>query len=308
MLNGQKPKNDNRAKDLRVGENLGFYSSISRAIKEEVTYDVRYEGQSVATLKLKDECLYLEPNTGKNRKTYKEYPDKFNKRELEWGSSEAEEFIKYFSGSLERIDGATNKESKIESKFLKQFNKKSSEGKVLLYIQPVTLSGVFFQMPTPLKASSAKDSLISYADYHGGGIDILARQGIGQYGVKLTVIEVKDKNTRSERPEKAIKQAIAYATFIQKLLRSERAGNREWWDFFGFNGAIPNQLIIKTVIAMPYKKYNDEWFARETLNIPYLNDKNEEVNDKLELHYIFFDVNKEDGEICNVKTSLPGQE
>ena len=60
---------------------------------------------------------------------------------------------------------------------------------------------------------------------------------------------LKDENTKSEPPHKAVCQAIAYATFLRELIRSE--SGQKWWNFFGFGGNIPKELSLKAIIIMP---------------------------------------------------------
>lgn len=286
---------------FRYPKSLDVYLSTDRVRKakdDDVEFDLRYEGQSVAKLKVKEEALYLIPETENNKNHYEGYAALFKheqpKESLAWNSTEAQEFRKYFAKSPERIDKKSTKESQLESRWLKQFKKRSSTDKLILNIRPIQLFNGYFQMPTPLAASDVDN--IKYAEV-GGGIDILARQGVAGRPF-LTVIELKNENKVRERPEVAIKQAIAYATFMQRLLRTEEAGNTKWWKFFGFGRPIDNPLTIRTVIAMPSGKYNDDWFAGKTIGIPG-------SNDVLELHYLYFDVDEQDGKLSNVKTSLP---
>jgi len=62
-------------------------------------------------------------------------------------------------------------------------------------------------------------------------------------------MELKDHNNDSEPPKKVMKQAIAYATFLARLLRSDSGD--EWYKIMGVSGNIPEKLIIDTVIFMP---------------------------------------------------------
>ncbi|MCL2124097.1 MAG: hypothetical protein FWH34_08385 [Desulfovibrionaceae bacterium] len=114
-------------------------------------------------------------------------------------------------------------EHNIESLLLTEFSKQKKEGKGVVGIQPVKYCGFRFAMATPLKASDHKK--ISYIGPGGGGIDILARTSVGS--VRLAVIEVKDQYLPSEPPTDALKQAITYAVFILRLLRSK--SGCDWW-------------------------------------------------------------------------------
>ena len=148
-------------------------------------------------------------------------------------------------------------------------------------------------MTTPISPSKPP---ITYSGQNGGGIDILARSN-----GKLCVIEVKDENKPSESPTVVIKQAIAYATFICRLLRSNSGS--DWWNIFGFERKnVPQKLIINVVAAMPFPKDNSiPDFANLRIEIKSL-------KVKLELHYIYFKEGKEEGKedkkITEIKTSL----
>lgn len=173
----------------------------------------------------------------------------------------------------------------MESKLLKNFSKKSSDGKIIRNIQPVTMlkESLFFQMPTPLKASNAKDGIIEYSAENGGGIDILAR--IGRGTTYLAIIELKDKYEKNEPPEKAVCQAIAYATFIRELLRSK--SGKKWWRFFGFGGDLPKSLKLFAIIAMPNSEKANKTFVyncnHDIINLSL------DGEDKLELGYIYLE-------------------
>ena len=98
---------------------------------------------------------------------------------------------------------------------LVEFAKSKSYDKSLVHIQPVKINKQFFQMPTPLKASTRD---IEYAKQYGGGIDIMARIRVKGYASnknnRLVIFELKDENTKKEPVDKVILQAVAYATFI----------------------------------------------------------------------------------------------
>ena len=166
-------------------------------------------------------------------------------------------------------------EHDMECELLKNFSQKSSVGKAIPYIQPVMIcdTGARFQMPTAIKASSAKDGIIEYSN--SSGIDILARAGKGR-GTKLAVLELKDSYSKSEPPEKVMHQAVAYATFIRELLRSDCG--EKWWEFFGFGGNIPQKLEIKAIVVMPYDANAETNFGGMGLPID---------NDTIKLGYIY---------------------
>ena len=184
----------------------------------------------------------------------------------------------------------------MESAFLTDLEKAQSSDKAL---KPVEINGKRFQMPTPFRASklhnvSVKDDLgqddkFSYAGRSGGGIDILACRIKDNHSF-LTVIELKDKKDSNEPPEKVMYQAIAYATFIHELVRSEKANGIDWYNLFLNNEKrkIPDELVIKCVVAMPGLNVValDKELGKNNLNVlmPFNNSK-----DKLELLFINLD-------------------
>lgn len=285
--------------------NLDIYLPISKAKQSNsrtVYLDVRYKGQSIAELRIgiHTNTVRLSVKTSTNMRDYCEYPPELEiiseKNLIDWHSDKASAFRKFFASNPKRNSDTSiahnisiskkkkkeNLEHNYESQLLKQFTLKTTKGKILRRIQPVTLFQKKFQMPTPIYASKAANSILKYSNQWGGGVDILARYGHGR-GTYLTVIELKDKCEKKEPPEKAIAQAIAYATFLWRLLRTPQADSNGWWELFGFRGIVPHELKIKVVIAMPEGNYNDTLFANERLY--FLNTK-----DFLELNYIYFNA------------------
>lgn len=295
------------AATLRFGsaKNLEIYLPLSlakKATKSSASFDIRVGGQSVATLIVKNSEVCISFNTKNNVNYFKDYSNyPFHKRVsaktkhgmlgciqdgiLSWHSPEAVAFRKYFAQC--QVGKLRSLEHNYESQLLRQFSMKTSKGKILKNIQPVKLLGKRFQMPTPIQANQSGKKVINYANANGGGIDILARYGSGRR-TSLTVFELKDECVKKERPEEAISQAIAYATFIRQLLRSSNANTDKWWRFFGFGRPLTNSgLGIKAVIAMPVGKYNDTSFAGIKLPLQTIGPYS---NDYIELHYMYFNV------------------
>ncbi|WP_444339810.1 hypothetical protein [Phascolarctobacterium succinatutens] len=279
-----------------------LYMPISKAMNR--VFNLRFCGQDVADLKINtyNEVLIHFNKKARNIKKARDIfalmsnEDKVYFENLEdkfypWTGEEAKRFRSIVKGfPPEKLCGQP--EHKLESYLLDNYLQKSSQGKEILNIQPITMlegSG-FFQMPTPLKASGAKNGInnIKYAKSYGGGIDILARVGRG-IGTQLAILELKDENISSEPPEEAIKQAIVYATFVRELLRSEVG--KTYWRFFGFTRKLPEKLVLKAIIVMPYKAGVNTDFGKTSLQI-------EDTNDFIELGYIY---RKDDGqapEVC----------
>lgn len=293
-----------------------LYLSLSMAIHKctakRTAFELRFHGQSVAVLFVdnqKEKTVSLQvkkaPAVYKVLREKSEadaaYLSSLDPSALyDWHGEEARNFRRIYAG-LERAL-ATNGQSHLlgqpehdmESFLLANYAKKRSDEKEIAYIQPVTMldTSARFQMPTPIKASSVKNGIdtLAYAGKSGGGIDILARVGSGR-STTLAVMELKDENKDSEPPRKVICQAIAYATFLRELLRSE--AGEGWWRFFGFGGSVPKKLTLKAIVVMPLKNQNGtvsrqtETFMQE-LRIP----ENTQLlipdsADQIELGYVF---------------------
>ena len=265
---------------FRVKMPLYVYSTISKINKStqnNVVFDLRYEGQSVASIQILNNDRFI--TSKDNIEEYFGCNIKLNKEP--WGSKKARLFRKYFYSNPLRQETAKkrNNEHRMESLLLTDFSKKMSNNKSLLNIQPIHIFGSRFQMPTPLKACEAKNDFVDYKEEKGGGIDILARVKHGNKS-NLAVLELKDENNTNEPPELAIKQAIAYSVFIRSLIRSKDSNNEFWWKFFKFGGAIPDSLIIYAIVVMPTGT-NKTDFQGLRLTIG--------ERDAIELHYIYTD-------------------
>lgn len=218
-----------KERSFRKPDGISLYSSVGKKGK---SYDLRFRGQSIATIvetATKEVKLY--PKSAANQKYFN-----FDLcQTVNWDSTEASNFRSFFKReSLKFTAGFyhTNRkypkseEHRVESCLLREFSKKLSKEKALCNIQPIKLYKLFFQMPTPLKAST------HHPEYKekGGGIDILARvkplKGIS----RICVMEVKDENKPAESQANAMSQAVTYTVFIAHLLRSK--SGQHWWDFF----------------------------------------------------------------------------
>lgn len=224
---------------------LSLYSSVSMYKKNR--YDLRFDGQSVGKIFNHGDPkkVTLEINQEANKK----YFDlELSKTEIDWNiDSDAKKFRRFFQDKAKEDDvKLKSQEHRVENRLLKEFAKKTrAEKKALTNIQPITLNGCFFQMPTPIKASNHTPE---YSKQNGGGIDIMARSA-----GKICVMEVKDENKNSESQADALEQALTYATFIARLLRS-KSGQR-WNNFFMGRDSdvipVPRQLDIEVVTIMP---------------------------------------------------------
>lgn len=265
---------ERRSKFHRWG-GLSVYSNISKAYTNSSCFDIRCQGQSVAEIKVKKDggvvLNITDKHSTNNKKYFTGYPETIiSGEDIKWDSPEAKEFRQFFSKLLTKQG---HPEHRFENLLLKEFYKSRGNEKSLTQIQPVTLvKDVFFQMPTPLSASGNE---IKYAGSRGGGIDILAR-----YKHHLTVIELKDEYKLSEGPDKVILQALAYATFIVELSKTE-CGDM-FWELCGIRDP-KNRKIINVCILMPDP--NDASvpsFAGDEIDVP-------NSDFRVKLHYMYFD-------------------
>ena len=298
-----------------------LYLPLSMAVREcsaaLIVFDLRFHGQSVASvyvdtqkdasvmLHIKEKktvykALYtVEKNT--DAEALKKMADASNGvAAYDWHSPGAKAFRRIYA-ELEaaltrknlRLTGQP--EHDMESWLLKNYAQTSSAQKEVSYMQPVTMLGsrVFFQMPTPIAASNVKKGVdqLTYSPRSRGGIDILARVGSGR-STTLAVLELKDENKSSEAPEHVLCQAVAYATFLHALPRSDCG--QQWWRFFGFGGTIPNALKLKAAVVMPYRSnkgaleqhtqaFMDSIQRENIMQLP-------DTDDRIELGYIFRDA------------------
>lgn len=265
-------------RSFREWSPLNIYLDISSAknAKISVKFELRYLGQTVADLKA---------NIKTGHKLSTRHYEKINLRDFDcdiclsnadWQGNDAanfRSFFKYRKGVRKIETKRKNDEHRLESQLLTEFSKTTN--KVIRNIKPVKIGGVRFPMPTPISASN--HAAIKYSGKTGGGIDILAKTGTGGKATHLCILELKDENKKSEPPKDALKQAIAYATFIRELLRSDVGVI--WWKLFGFGGKIPEKLELYATCAMPSGYENDYSFGNMGLNID---------NDMIKFHYLYF--------------------
>ena len=271
-----------QAKGFRAPEGLSVYSSVSR--HKGGTFDLRFDGQSVGIISSKPNKVKLYPQEKANE-TY--FGFHLKDTGFEWANSdEAKKFRKFFRDKAKESDDIKLKspEHRVENRLLKEFAKRTrAEEKALTGIQPIKLNGCFFQLPTPIKASDHKPK---YAKQYGGGIDILSRVKRLNGVSRLCVMEVKDENKEGESQAMAMEQALTYATFIAKLLRSK--SGQKWWDFFmgrdSTSSPVPVILDIDVVSIMPSEPKTEE-FVDEVISIP-------DVNVNFHCHSLYYDDNE----------------
>ena len=321
---------------LRQRQNLYYYTNFSDSMKttdKKLYAQIRYRGQLVGKIcqtenipgKFEHILIIDNKDRERNCKTFPGYQNveelngfagKSSTLKCDWhNSKEAQAFRKFFKGSLKKGLKSHSQESHgehtLESAFLTEIEKRDSITKSLCYIQPVKLKNLRFQFPTGLSASKLHKDItnnnikhLSYSE-NGGGIDILARRKKGNQSY-LTVIELKDEYKEQEKPEIAIMQAIAYATFIRELIRCDAANsnaNSSWYALFGLNTKdLDKDLVIKCVVALPDVK-DPNLFNNAELPEILIPDRNNQYKDKLLLHCI--NIELQDGDKNKITKLIP---
>ena len=280
------------AKKFRVNPPLYRYTSVSKVSGKNASFDIRFRGQSVASVLVEHGNVKISAKYA-NNKSYFGVDIQLDK--ADWKDQKASEFRTAFKN----LKGGVNVKSPeryAENILLAEFGKKERKNKQLCNIQPVELCNDFFQMPTPLTASK---SPIGYTKI-GGGIDILARikRKNNPTDVRLCVLELKDENNAKEPPQIAMNQAIAYATFIARLLRSQ--SGKQWFKIFRPKDAevvpVPKTLTIGAVVVMPFCKERNENFENfEKIKVA--------ENTFLKLYSLYYQLN-EDGSVKEFTGSL----
>ena len=275
---------------------LSIYSTIGLAKNNSRCFDIRYQGQSVGNISVTPEFQVLlhisesQYSNNCNKKYFDGYPIDCKPTEKTQGydwkkAPEARLFREYFKKDLGKKG---HPEHRCENLLLKHLTGRVMVGEQLLQIQPVTITkDLFFQMPTPLTASGNK---VRYSDGHGG-IDILARCKRGNK-TTLTLFELKDE---PDNPNKVIKQAIAYATFIVELCKTS-AQNDFWKLCFPENSkaAMTGNDVINVSVLLPEQESMPS-FVNKELAVPG-------SDIKLKLHCTYFKLEGETAVIT--QTSL----
>jgi hypothetical protein len=252
-------------------------TTSAKNVRNSVSFELRYMGQTIAELKGNKEKVHRLNTTRYDQINERDFGCKIRLAGADWRGEDAARFRRFFKdrqGPRAVTVGKGNEEHCLQSLLLTEFSKNKSREKPLVGIQPVTIAKVRFPMPTPISASNP--TAIKYSGTRGGGIDILARTGFGGRATHLCIIELKINSGKSES-KAAMKQAIAYATFIRELLRNDAGA--AWWRLFGFSGELPNKLELYAACAMPSNERNETSFGRTELRID---------GDTIRLHYLYF--------------------
>ena len=264
---------------------LHSYLTIGKVDKNQKKFDLRYLGQSVGTIVVKDGMakLHVSKTQADNSKIYFGYElGAFGG--VDWSKDEkATMFRRFFRTEIKGLP--RQKEHMYESALFSELEKGSSANKTLCGITTVDFAKTRIHMKTAVKASDSGTGTLEISD-KGGEIDLFCRRSIkpGRGESRLVVIELKDENKSSESFDKAMKQAISYAIFIRELIYSE--AGEDWMKIWGMQYQKRQGFTIDCVVAMPQGK-----------TVPsYAGDRIELDNDDaLELHYIEI-TSKVDGE------------
>lgn len=280
---------------FREWKPLRVYLNTAQAknAKKSVKFDLRYLGQTIAVLTVKEGERKLSTKV-KNNEIYlyetnmRDFGCDLRLDDVDWDSKEGSAFRTFFrdrQGPRNDAGKAKNEEHRLEELWITELLDK--DNKKLPNVQAVKIGNVRFAMKTPLSASKPKE--LKYSGVKGGGIDILARGGIGA-NTSLCILELKAENNKPQASVDALKQAVAYATFIRELLRSESGAM--WWRLFGFTREVPQNLVLHAACVLPSGHHN---LAFEDLDL-------EIDDDRIKLHYVYF--TEENNQIRDVTTSL----
>jgi hypothetical protein len=228
------------SKQFKVTSPLDVYLTVSRAKQSTARFSIRFLGQEVAELLVKED-ISLAINK-KLAGTNKKYFEIAEQGVFLWNSARGIAFRKHFKAINQKSTTVGVLEHRIEAEFLKQMAR-GDRGKfagTLAGIQPISLAGCRFQFPLPISASTGKPKSSR------GNIDILARRGNGR-GTRLSVWELKAPDTMAS----SIEQAYIYAVTLLKMLRSPSGGF--WYQqVFGFKGDVPKKLTVESVVAVSF--------------------------------------------------------
>lgn len=234
---------------------LRVYVSVARAkSNSRVLFSLRFFGQEVAELFVKDKKVILRLNRRHSEKNKKYFESTLENGDYDWRGKRAKDFRAHFKNlalSKKGIPEVKMCEHRIESKFIQEMFKSSGKfGVPDLKIQPVTIAGFPLQFPVPISASKEQPKATK------GNIDILARHQGQNNKTRLSVWELKKPNTYNHPAS----QAYIYALTLLYILRHTKNGPK-WYKLFGYKSPIPKQIEIEAVVAITSnqkKKFNKE--------------------------------------------------
>ena len=264
-------------KRFKVPRPLYAYLTVGKIKDKNISFDLRYLGQSVGVIEVKGDKVMLSVDSiqSNNSKKYFDYNlGEYNR--VDW-KKEGKEFRKFFRDDCK--GKPRQKEHLVESALFSELEKSSSKDKTLCNITPVSYANTRIHMKTAVTASKAKNDKIEVS-LAGGEIDLLCRRSIknGKGESRLVVIEIKDENKKNESFDMTMKQAISYAVFIRELIYSD--AGMYWMDLWGMNKQNIQEFTIDCVVAMPQGKTKPGFEKFRIENI--IDDR----KDCIELHFM----------------------
>lgn len=278
QLVDSKDRVENAVQLFREWSPLHVYLPVTRAIDPRSSFSLRYQGQEVASLSVRDEQVQIHIDRVRS-KTNAKYFDIDMEGKFDWRGPQAAEFRKRFKNVSFDLKGRIP-EHRIEAEFLHEMSNITSSkfNGTLRNIQPVMFAGCPFQFPLPISGSTGRPKPTK------GNIDILARRGIGG-GTKLSVWELKRPGITAH----AIEQSYIYAATLLKMLRSD-SGSLWYSDVMGFSRTLPIKLTIESVVAVSLSER--ERVKLQSRLSDFIKDNDLQIgDDKISMHLAFYEEN-----------------
>lgn len=155
---------------------LYVYTCVSQVMRSSVGFSLRFEGQEVAVLDVREHQVLLRviSTTAKNNAKW------FGidlEGEWDWQGPDAAAFRRAFKNLPPQQQGKSA-EKRVEAEFLRQMVGDSSKfDGTLKYITPVRFAGCPFQFPVPISGNKGYPENGKDGKTGKGNIDILARRG-----------------------------------------------------------------------------------------------------------------------------------
>lgn len=286
---------------FHVPKPLGCYLTFGNSVDGTMKYDLRYLGQSVGEIHIKDDkdanpiLVVTDEKVESSNKSFgfDDNDDEkigaiYPKDKESWSNGEkAKAFRAFYENSVDKEKLPRQKEHMVEAKLFQELAKPLGKDKQLTQIQPIKFGGCFTHMKTAVKASQSNVGKVDVV-IPGGEIDVFCRRKVSPKESRLTVIEVKDKPERHESFEEAMFQAISYAVFIRELIHTSYGD--KWMQIWGINSKCTDGITINAVVAIPIDNETVPDFHGQKIVLG---------NDRIELHYMALkkDVLKGEGAV-----------
>ena len=193
-----------------------------------ITITAKYKGNGIATITITKDTAQISTDTyEKSNKELFNIDTKLKNEDL--NTIQTHKFLEHFNQDI-KLKTKPNKETQ-ESMLLAEFSKTTSYDKLLTGIQPIKYADtLYYQIPMTIGANPT--------EY----INILTRSKIR----KTTLIECIEDG---QDLDTILAQATAKAVFLTNLLHTENG--ESIYRLMGYHGRLPNQITIKTCIAVP---------------------------------------------------------